>query len=443
MNTSCCQDWRNLHRFDRLYARHLKAFYAEVEERASTTWPGMELCPVCIFRPNGPAFLYGHPDPPPSLFDVGDGLWLADQAALQLFGATQAEIGGVLTAINSYDLQDYPLELFYAELFHEMHHVYQRNRMPSFRYDDPALLVTYPEIVENDALKLLEGGLLLQMVLGHDQQTLADKINTFFSARDKRQQIIGSQYLDMEKRAESMEGPAVYCQYRYLQSRQQTSWDRALFTVARYHEFLSGLTRLMVGRQELRSRLLMTGLAQCLILAKCDIPNWEQAYVDSDALLSDFLFDQLPIRRTIIPETDELRAYASYYLEREQEERQRRVEALEDQDGIRVEVSFGTTPECRGIDPMTAEAIDPNTVIHNTMLKLGRDDNLLSFLDGGVVAETGENVWEVHSLVLFLKNREQLEIGAGIASVNLDNRHMRWRGEITYESEGKVFLKLE
>lgn len=160
MNTSCCQDWRNLHRFDRLYARHLKAFYAEVEERASTIWPGMELCPVCIFRPNGPAFLYGHPDPPPSFSDVGDGLWLGDQAALQLFGATQ-------------------------------------------------------------------------------------------------------------------------------------------------------------------------------------------------------------------------------------------------------------------------------------------DDNLLSFLDGGVIAETGENVWEVHSLVFFLTNREQLEIGAGIASVNLDNRHLRWRGEITYESEGKVFLELE
>ncbi len=433
---------RNLHPYDRLYAGQLSTFYKEVENLVHIIWPGMKLCPVCIFRQGGPAFLHKHPFPPKSFIHLGDDVWMGEQAELQLFGATQADINGILTAINYYD-RCYLVELFYAELFHEMHHVYQRNYMTSFMSDDPALIVTYPENVENDALKLFENRLLLQMTRNQNPQPIEEMLDLFFSCREKRKGIIGNEYMEMEKRAESIEGPATYCQYQYLQSRQKEAWDKALFAVSRQEEFFSKLIQLSFGRRNLRHRLLITGLVQCLILANNNIQNWEQEFFQSDVLLSDFLFSRFPVKQVTIPDIDNLRAYSSYHLKNEQEERQRCLEVFRDQNGICIEIVFREIPECRGIDPMNIESVDENTLMHNTMLKLGKDDNYLSFLTGGVISEFVDNLWQVSSVTFFLQSREQLQTENGTVTFSLDGRQLSWRGEIVNESERSISLELE
>ncbi len=436
------ETWRDLHPYDQLYAGKLSSFYKEVETLAPVIWPGMKLCPICIFRQDGPAFLHKHPFPPRSFIHLGDDVWMGEQAELQLFGGTQADINGTLTAINYYD-RCYLAPLFYAELFHEMHHVYQRNYMTALRIDDPTLIATYPEDVENDALKLFENRLLLQMARNHNTQSIGEMLDLLFSCREKRKGIIGNKYMEMEKLAESVEGPATYCQYKYLQSRQAEAWDKALFAVSRQAEFFSVLSKLSFGRRNLRHRLLMTGLAQCLILANNNIPDWEQEYFDSDVLLNDFLFSRFPIKQVPIPDIDHLRAYSSYHLKNEQEEHQKHLDVFRNQNGICVEITFKGIPECRGIDPMNIELVNENTLIHNTMLKLGKADNYLSFLTGGVISEIVDNLWQVSSVTFFLRSREQLKIENGTAILNLDGRQLNWCGEIVNESERVISLELE
>jgi hypothetical protein len=154
-----------LHAIDHLYANSLPGFYREIEANAEAIWPRMTLCPVCIYRRDGPAFLYKHLAPPPSFKNLGDGIWQGTQTELQLFGATQVPIQGMLTAIHEYGLRESSEAEFFAKLFHEMHHVYQRNSMPALpqRGDDPSH-VTYPEDVEKDALKIYENRLLVQLL---------------------------------------------------------------------------------------------------------------------------------------------------------------------------------------------------------------------------------------------------------------------------------------
>ena len=139
---------------DSLYLSKIEAFYKNAELLSEKAWPGMTVSPVCIFRKNGPAFLYHHPNPPATFTKISDHLYRGTQAELQILGATQAEINGVLTAICGYDVAYHscPEEVF-AELFHETHHAYQLKYVPQVKPDNPVTLLLYPENYENDALK--------------------------------------------------------------------------------------------------------------------------------------------------------------------------------------------------------------------------------------------------------------------------------------------------
>jgi len=431
--------------FDQLYIDQLESFYKEIETLADTIWPGMKLCPVCIYRQDGPAFLYKHPNPPESLTSIGEELWLGKQADLQLYAATQFDINGALTAINFYDRmgKDCPIECFYAELFHEMHHVYQLNHMSSPRWDDPGLIITYPELVENDAIKNYENRILVELALPENQQRFQELLNEFYSCRLKRQKIIGDTYLDMEKRVESMEGPATYCQYKYLESRDRTAWDRALFKVARHEEFFWLLCQPEHGRYHLRHRLLMTGLAQCLILSRQEIPDWQQEYFNSNMLLNDYLFSKLPVRQVPVPDSEELNAKALFFLDQTHKDRKQRFEKFEKQVGFRLNITFNAIPQCRGFDPMNAEAIDAQTVMHNTTLKLGNVDNSLFFNTGGILTYIVGSVFEITSLTVFIQDRNQIKNDNGSIMLDSEGKQLNWRGRIVSESKNEISIELE
>ena len=119
---------------DSMYSRWMVEFYPQAENRVSEIWPGMRLLPVCVFRIDGPAWLYNHPDPPASFVQIDDRLWQGRQQDLHLFGATSTEIKGVHTAIMPYgDVPRDKIE-FMAEFFHEMHHAFQwqENKITQF-----------------------------------------------------------------------------------------------------------------------------------------------------------------------------------------------------------------------------------------------------------------------------------------------------------------------
>ncbi|MCD6091407.1 MAG: hypothetical protein J7J72_07895, partial [Bacteroidales bacterium] len=214
-NTSITNGQEQLMAIDSLYLTSIDHFYKNAENAKSEIWNGMQLAPICLFRINGPALLYNHPNPPENFIWVTDKLYIGEQKELQLFGATQIDINGTLTAIVDYGLIHYScIEEVYADLFHELHHVYQRNFIEQIGFDNPAILLTYPENHINDGIKLFEQKTLYKMCFEQDSNSFQKLVNQFYSCRLKREQIIGD-YLRYEETVESMEGPAFYCEYKF------------------------------------------------------------------------------------------------------------------------------------------------------------------------------------------------------------------------------------
>ena len=200
---------------DSLYMASIGHFYNYAENKKNEIWKEMKLAPICLYRIGGPALLYNHPNPPANFRKVNDKLYIGDQNDLQLFGATQMEINGTLIAIVDYGHTHYasPDEV-YAEVFHELHHVYQRNFITQIGFDNPAMLLTYPENHINDGVKLFEQNTLYNMCFEQDSVNFIKLLNQFYSCRLKREQIIGD-FLAYEEKVESMEGPAFYCEYSF------------------------------------------------------------------------------------------------------------------------------------------------------------------------------------------------------------------------------------
>ncbi len=157
-----CQE--NFLPIDSLYMKSIEMFYNNAQKSKDNIWQGMNLSPVCLYRVNGPAFLYNHPNPPKSFSKISEKLYVGSQNEVQLLGGTQVDLNEILTAIVDYGLDHYSTtDEVFAELFHEMHHVYQRNEITTIAPDNPAILLNYPEDYKNDAIKLFEQTLLHKM----------------------------------------------------------------------------------------------------------------------------------------------------------------------------------------------------------------------------------------------------------------------------------------
>jgi hypothetical protein len=174
-------------------------------------WPGMTIGPYAIFRIGGPVFLKNHPAPPAGAKPLEADIYEFNQSAYALLGTSQTEINHYLTAHNNYGQPQYvSVNQFYSEVFHELHHVYQRTVVKTVPFDNPAELLTYPEDYRNDAIRQYEDELLLSMLQGAPLK-FQENLNRFFSSRLLRENMISKTYLDYENSVESCEGPATYC----------------------------------------------------------------------------------------------------------------------------------------------------------------------------------------------------------------------------------------
>ena len=75
---------------DSLYSNEIERSFEEMRLSVDEIWPKMTLSPVCLFRFNGPAYLYNHPDPPSGFKKITDKLYVGKQEDLQLFGPRAA-----------------------------------------------------------------------------------------------------------------------------------------------------------------------------------------------------------------------------------------------------------------------------------------------------------------------------------------------------------------
>lgn len=412
-------------------------FSQNINKIKEKVWPGMQIGPYCIFRLNGTAFLLNHPAPPQNSHHLKDSIYIMNASDYGLMGATQTEINNYLTAHNDYTYKSYvSVNQFYAELFHELHHTYQRNYIKNLQFDNPADLLTYPEDDRNDAIKQYENEVWLDMLLDV-QDNFVENINKVFTCRNLRKQIIGAKYLDYEKAVESAEGPATYCEYEYMQQFSSIIKEQAYIN----HRFYYLLTEPTYGRDALRNKHLLTGMVQCLLLSKY-FKNWQPEYYASGLYLYDYFLSKFNPKTSVLPDLSYYEAKAKYFTALEKEKHVVNLENFNKQNGIKVTLTFKEIPDFRGFDPMHAEAINDSLIIHYTLLRLGKDNNHFSLTNYKALSTITDQIWFVKKVSFFVQEND-IKLGENRLRCNNGTLDIDWKIVSLTRNGNEYLIKLE
>ncbi|HEY2583075.1 MAG TPA: hypothetical protein VGI43_14790 [Mucilaginibacter sp.] len=426
-------DAQNLEPIDSIYLNALPQFSKNIAHITDKVWPGMTIGPYAIFRIGGPVFLKNHPQPPKDAKSLKDGIYQFSQSEYALLGTSQTEINHYLTAHNNYGQPQYlSVNQFYSEVFHELHHVYQRTVIKTVQFDNPAELLTYPEDYHNDAIRQYEDELLLTMLQGPPAQ-FRENLDRFFSTRALRHTIIGEKYLNYEKSVESAEGPATYCEYRYMKAFASTPQEQQYIQ----KRFFETLTEPTYGRDGLRNKRLLSGMVQCLLLDE-NFKKWQPEYYRSGLSLSDFFFSKFKPRQVQLPDLAAYMAKAKYFTAIEKDKHSVNMQSFNSQGGLKITILFKSSPEFRGFDPMHAEAVNDSLIIHTTLLKLGKGTNYFTAANERAVTLVEGSIWTVKSVTFFAPD-------GGISLENntlkYDGQHIRVNWHYTVETKtGNEYL---
>lgn len=425
---------------DSLYLASIDHFYKDADNAKSEIWKGMELAPVCMFRVNGPALLYNHPNPPENFIRVTDKLYIGEQKDLQLFGATQMEINGTLTAIVDYGLIHYScIEEVYAELFHELHHVYQLNYIKQIGFDNPAILLTYPENYINDGIKLFEQKTLYRMCFEQDSIGFQKLLNQFYNCRLKREQTIGD-FLKYEETVENMEGPAFYCEYLFY--NHFASFNEVLKDNYNQKHFFGILTTPFYGRNNLRQRHLAAGMAMCFILNK-HFNNWQSEFYSKDLSLYDFFISRFKPQKEELEIDSICYDISKFHTHQAVLDHQVSLNKFNAQQGIKITLEFNQNPQFKGFDPMNAESINDSTVLHKTLLRLsGGENNNLFITNRNTVTIIDGEIWFVKKLILFAPEKSIIIKNNRIV-VDIEGISISWTGKLKMKNENEIIFNCE
>jgi hypothetical protein len=439
-NTSLIHGQEQLLAIDSIYLTSIDEFYKKAEKAKSEIWAGMKLAPICLFRVNGPALLFNHPSPPESFIKVSDSLYLGEQQELQLFGATQVEINGTLTAIVDYGLAHYSgQEEVYAELFHELHHVYQRNFVKQIKFDNPAVLLVYPENYLNDGLKLFEQETLYKLCFESDSSSFRKLLNQFYSCRLAREQQIGD-FMKYEETVENMEGPAFYCEYKFY--TQSSSISEVLKANYIEKHFFSPLTTPYYGRKSLRYRHLAAGMALCYLLDK-HFSNWQAAYYSQNLSLYDFFIDKFAPQKLDLAMDSVYVQLSKFHTSQELLGHQHSFHNFISQAGIKITLSFDQNPHFKGFDPMHAESLNDSTILHKTFLKLsGSRDNEIFITHNEVATIIDKEIWFVKKVILFAPEAA-ISINNDRIEVDVEGKKVLWTGKLKMRTDNELFFNCD
>ncbi|MFO8087353.1 MAG: hypothetical protein R6T91_06025 [Bacteroidales bacterium] len=429
-----------LMKIDSLYLTSIDDFYEKADSAKSEIWNEMELAPICLFRVNGPALLYNHPNPPQKFTQVTDKLYVGKQSDLQLYGSTQMEINDILTAIADYGADSYScIEEVYAVVFHELHHVYQTNFIDQLEFDNPAILLTYPENYANDAIKNYEQKILYNMCFEQDSLKFQSLLNQFYSCRFKRQQIINT-YAKYEESVENIEGPAFYCEYSYY--NRFCSKNNALKSSYINTHFFDILSSPYYGRNNLRERHLASGMVMCYILDRY-FNNWQRDYYSKEISLYSYFMSRFNPQKEELKIDSSFFSLSNFHTQQAIVEHQMSFDKFMDQPGIKINLEFSETPKFEGFDPMNAESINDSIILHSTILKLSNgDENKLFIHYDRAVTLVDKEIWFVRKVILFV-SKENIRIENDKLFVDTEKVNIAWTGKLKKKNEKEIIFNCE
>ncbi|NLY35692.1 MAG: hypothetical protein GX046_00505 [Tissierellia bacterium] len=207
----------------------------------------------------------------------------------RFIGNTSVLLGNTYVAIFSEDYigEDMTSGKLASLIVHEMFHSFQL-RTGEKRFSDEILGMDYPFTAENMGLRMMEREYLLAASTEGNLEKKKENLSHFYSLRRVREKLLG-EHIDYEKALESIEGAAVYVEYKAL-IQMKTEKKRDIF---------ESFTRdfAMVGEDKflIRASSLAQGLLLCL-LAEELMPGWESRFSHSEEYLSDCIKEGLGIK---------------------------------------------------------------------------------------------------------------------------------------------------
>lgn len=266
-------------------------------------------------------------------------------------------------------------------IIHEMFHCFQYSNGEK-RFPNEILGIDYPITNENIYYRTMERQYLLDACLEANKEKKAELLSLFFSIRKEREKLIGS-FVDYEKATESVEGTAVYVEYKALMQLIPYSASSIL------KGYIDGFTDINIFNMRIRHSSYNQGLLLGLIADEL-IPNWKAKYDSSELYLSDFIKDELNIKDV------DMEFEYKHIAEIEQciNKRNMQIDIVFDEfDGRTNGNSIVDGIMLTGFDPMNIVKRGQE-IIHRNFLKVKIDDSE-QVIKGPVKATIGKHMFDI------------------------------------------------
>lgn len=301
----------------------------------------------------------------------------------RFIGNTAIKINGEYVAIwnEEYISKDMDNKRLASLIIHEMFHCYQMANGEK-RFPNEMLGIDYPITVQNIRLRMLERQYLLDACIENDKEKKMELLTLFYNVRDERENLIGK-VMDYEKALESLEGTAVYVEFKAL--AQLTQDDEKLLL----KKYVEGFAEISEENLKIRGSTYIQGLLLGLIADKY-ILNWQSELFNSEEFLSDFTRVKLDIKEIKVNHKEQDLEGIKKYIDIWEERRDSLFDEFERKDkSDSLEEDFQIT----GFDPMNIVKRD-NEMIHQNFLriKIGEAEQVIK---GPVKAIIGSNFFDV------------------------------------------------
>lgn len=304
----------------------------------------------------------------------------------RFIGNTSIKINDEYLAIwnEDYISKDMDNKKLTSLIVHEMFHCYQMANGEK-RFPNEILGIDYPITVENISLRMLEREYLLGACIENDKEKKMELLTLFYNVRDKRENLMGK-IMDYEKALESLEGTAVYVEFKALAGLTQD--DEKLLL----KEYVEGFTRLSEENLKIRGSTYSQGLLLGLIADEYII-NWQSKFFNSEEFLSDFIRKNLKVKKISVNYKDQDLSEIKKYINNWEQ----KIENLFDEFDRKEKLNFlEENFQVTGFDPMNIIKRD-NEMIHKNFLriKIGEKDQVIK---GPVKAILGDHMFSVRRI---------------------------------------------
>ncbi len=269
-------------------------------------------------------------------------------------------------------------------IVHEMFHGFQLANGEK-RFPNELLGADYPITIENINLRMLERQYLLDASIKNNKEKKLESLTSYFKVRDKREKLIGN-IIEYEKAIESVEGTAVYVEYKALTQLISNNQNSIL------EKYTKGLTEINEENLKIRHSTYNQGLLLGLIADEY-IPNWKSKFDNSELFLSDFIRGELNIKDINIEYRRENVEEIKQCIINWEEQRDKVFDEFEGKGKLN---SLKDGFEVIGIDPMNIVKRNQEVIHRNFLrIKIGECEQIIR---GPVRTVIGDHLFDVKKI---------------------------------------------